>query len=107
MDGYDVSDLIAFLNARTDQKDHFVRIARLDVATRTRKLREIEAMRRLIEIHRPEWEDYVDGDGIERSSYQCAECEPPGTPDNYPCRTLRTIAIIYCDHPDYRQEWAP
>src|SRR6185312_10500678 len=42
--------------------------------------------------HGPEWADYADGDGIERTSLECKTCEPPGTPDNYPCRTIRLLA---------------
>jgi len=25
----------------------------------------------------------------------------------YPCDTLRALASVYADHPDYRSEWAP
>ena len=71
-----------------------------------RVLREVEAKRRITALHHPVFEDYVDGDGIERGSYQCAEDEPPGSPDYWPCRTIRAIAAIYSDHPDYRQEWS-
>ncbi len=51
----------------------------------------LAAVEAVLKIHRPVWNDYVDGDGIERSSHDCAECEPPGTPDNWPCPTYRAI----------------
>ncbi len=66
-----------------------------------RALREVTAGRAILEWHRPEWDDYADGDGIERATRQCAECEPPGTPDNWPCRTVRALAAVWNDHPDY------
>jgi hypothetical protein len=83
-------------------------IARHDPA---RALREVEADRRLIALHRPEWTDYVDGDGIERTSrcpsLECGECEPGGSPDNWPCPTVRARIAIWDAHPDYRPEWKP
>lgn len=72
-----------------------------------RVLREVEAKRAILGWHHPEWGDYVDGDGIERATHECAECEPPGTPDNWPCRTVRALAAIWRDHPGYRPEWKP
>ena len=51
----------------------------------------LAAVEKVLELHKPVWESYVDGDGIERGSYECAECEPPGTPDNWPCNTYRAI----------------
>lgn len=50
---------------------------------------ECEAKRRIIERH---------GDGGD-----CFDC----TPTRYPCPTLRLVAAIYADHPDYREEWKP
>lgn len=51
----------------------------------------LAAVDAVLKLHRPVWNDYADGDGIERSSRDCAECEPPGTPDNWPCPTVRAI----------------
>lgn len=39
-----------------------------------------------------DWEDGQIGEG------------PPNI--EYPCDTLRALAAVYEDHPDYRQEWA-
>ena len=51
----------------------------------------LAAVEKVLELHKPVWDSYVDGDGIERATYECAECEPPGTPDNWPCNTYRAI----------------
>src|SRR6266568_8021922 len=86
-----VDDLIAFLRARLEQDERPVATARMR--------REIAAKRAILEWHQPEWADYVDGDGIERATHECAECEPPGTPDNWPCRTVRALVAVYSGHP--------
>ena len=70
-------------------------------------LREVAAKRRIMARHHDTWNDYVDGDGIERASHECAECEPSGSPDDWPCETARAVAAVHSDHPGYKQEWAP
>ena len=77
-------------------------IARHDPA---RVLREAGAKRKILAYHAPEFTDYRDGDGIERGTYECTECDPGGSPDNWPCRTMRALAAVYADHKDYQQEW--
>ena len=65
-------------------------------ASRARALREAAAKRSLLALHWP----------APRPSPRppdCAECRPPV----WPCDTLRALAAVYSDHPDYRQEWAP
>ena len=81
-------------------------IARHDPA---RVLREVKAKRAIVAMHRLVFEDYRDGDGMERSSADCAKCGTDGryTSDTYPCNTLRQIAAVYSDHPSYREEWKP
>ena len=67
-----------------------------------------EAELAIMDEHAPEWIDYRDGDGIERASRECIACEPPGTPDNYPCRTVILLASGYRHWPGYREEdWKP
>ena len=66
-----------------------------------------EAELAILDEHKPELIDYRDGDGIERASRECIACEPPGTPDNYPCRTIRLVGSGYRFRPGYREEWAP
>lgn len=68
-----------------------------------RVLREVEAKRRLVDRHRPDRE-YPEW---------CAACRQPepgweyGIPEEFPCTTLRLLALPYADHPDYRPDWAP
>ena len=93
-------------------------IARWDPA---RVLAEVEAKRRMLELHVPEPSGYING------VYQMAS-EPIGDPfcshcanlchsssgimcDNpdapWPCPTVRILALPYADHPDYREQWRP
>lgn len=61
-------------------------------------------------------------EGHPNSLGQCVTCsdgDDGGCPDpdccggasammhSWPCPTLRAIAAIYADHPDYRDEWKP
>ena len=94
---------IVDLSPLTEDRDLGGHIARHDPA---RALREVEAKRAILRNHRPAWTDYKDGDGIDRTSNECVECEPSGTPDNYPCPTLRILAAVYSDHPDYDPAWS-
>jgi hypothetical protein len=78
-------------------------IARHDPA---RVLREVEAMRRIVEMHPPQ----PTSDGAP----ECRECSwyeaYEGFNDHsepWPCPTLRTLATIWADHEDYRAGWAP
>ena len=106
-----MDDLTAFVRERLDdderelQKDPPVGLGYANLSARMRL--EIAAKRAIVGFHQPEWTDYVDGDGIERGSYECAECEPGGTPNNWPCRTMRQLAAVYSADARYRAEWAP
>jgi hypothetical protein len=74
-------------------------IARHDPA---RALREVTAKRAILAEHRPVT-------GI-TSFPLCGRCgrddhmEP--FPYQWPCVTVRAVAAVYSDHPDYRAEWA-
>lgn len=74
-----------------------VHIARHDPA---RTLREVAAKRRLLDLHQPGTQEYVDGD-------VCMVCTLQGDGPYYPCATLRLLALPYSDHPDYRDDWRP
>lgn len=63
-------------------------IARHDPA---RVLAEVGAKRRIVELHEGEHNC---------TTYIAAE-------DNNPCKTLEILAVVYDDHPDYRDEWRP
>lgn len=68
-------------------------IARHDPA---RVLAEVEAKRRVIEIHAREHECV--GSGGERTANDGSE---------WPCLTLRLHGLPHDQHPDYREEWRP
>lgn len=63
-----------------------------------RVLREIAAKRAVLDLHT--WTASLDG---------CWSCsgDHGADPTPAPCGTLRHMAAVYADHPDYRQEWAP
>ena len=72
--------------------------------TQERVLREIDAKRQLLDEHH----DMNDGD--------CATCvdgqwgyptHGGSTPQRFPCRTLRLLALPYADRSGYREEWRP
>ncbi|MGW3191619.1 DUF6221 family protein [Streptomyces ardesiacus] len=65
-----------------------------------RVLREIDAKRRLLDLHR-EAEDPQ-----EMQDY-CTTCEVTGNYPYFPCQTLRLLALPYADRPGYRPEWQP
>lgn len=76
--------------------------ARFDPA---RVLAECEAKRRIVALHAYQARGATWG--------ECAVCFDPQTgPGEYdfetwPCPTLRVLAAVYADHPDYRPEWRP
>jgi hypothetical protein len=102
-----MTDLMAFLKARLDADqaeadrihDIFCDIHRgfagergdCDCGEPARVLAEVAALRRIVELH----------DTIPEEEY-CAWCD-----ERKPCQTLRLLATIWADHPDYREEWRP
>lgn len=83
---------------------------------RARALREVEAKRRIIDLHphvrfaEPPsyWRDIDCGEmreafpGDERPYHQMEVYEP-----DWWCEHVRALASVYSGHPGYRQEWAP
>jgi hypothetical protein len=59
-----------------------------------RALREVAAKRALLTGH----------EGVHRCDW--GEHRGPGVLGGW-CKTVRTLAAVYSDHPDYLQEWAP
>ncbi len=59
----------------------------------SRVLAECEAKRRIVEAH-----DLNE----ERLDIECGEVE-----HNWPCLTLKLLALPYADRPGYREEWRP
>lgn len=122
-----MTDLIEFLRARLDEKEQRVLAPRArflfvpslrdpsaptpeEIATgtdlsepdRRQALAEVEAMRKIIELHGPH-ERYAD------------ECRTCGAPDScgcaggvdHPCDTLRYLASVHASHPEYDARWRP
>jgi len=105
--GNAVSDLVAFLTARLDEDEKAAKseLARQWYASLpgkyesgtgpfdpARVLREVEAKRRILELH-----------GQWGSRFKCVSlCDNAG----YPCGTVRALAAVYAGHPDYDPEWA-
>jgi hypothetical protein len=87
-------------------------IARHDPA---RVLREVTAKRAIAREHGPSGKHTTVWEWSELGHW-CPECaaEPCRQLNNCPicggddgCRTVRLLAAIYGDHPDYREEWRP
>lgn len=73
-----------------------------------RVLREVDAKRRIIDLHEPVPHALTVEEG--GGSYlACAVCPHPriDIPHVLPCDTLRLLALPYVDHPDYREGWKP
>jgi hypothetical protein len=69
-----------------------------------RILAECKAKRAIMEIHKIQ---QVSEDSPLRSDdeWTCPFCDEDRWPRGV-CGTIRAIASVYSDHPDYRQEWA-
>jgi hypothetical protein len=106
-----MDDLIAFLQARLDEDEHAANawlplgnptaaernhIARHDPA---RVLADVAAKRAIVDLHSPHHHG------------ACPVCwlvtKRSSLREDFPCRTLRTLALPHSDHPDYREEWRP
>jgi hypothetical protein len=55
-------------------------------------LRRVQAERAVLALHEPVESEYADGDGVERSSVDCAACDNGGSSWTYPCRTVLLLA---------------
>lgn len=79
--------------------------------TSARVLAEVAAKRRIVEIHCRMVHEmdnhYPVKEGWTR--YVCARCGDSGedTPVEFPCETLRLLALPYAEHESYRAEWKP
>ena len=114
-----MEDLIAWLRAQLDEDERVIRgwasacvhveacfdgsSDFLDRFTEDRMLAEVDAKRQLMELHRPVRKRSTGSDGgvIE----DCKMCDH--FPAQYPCATMRLLALPYADRSGYRQEWAP
>lgn len=68
-----------------------------------RVLAECAAKRTIVAAHRSALDPYGDAAGA-----TCTMCVDSG-PDaqGFPCSTVRALAAVYSDHPDYQEEWKP
>lgn len=62
-----------------------------------RVLADVEAKRRIVGLH-PSYGGYGE---------RCATCQSEDdlAGDPWPCPTLRALASVYADHPEFREEW--
>lgn len=76
-----------------------------DFLTPSAVLDECAAKRAIIELHAPiKDEGWVSGK--DHGYLWCGSCGSiDDSPEPYPCDTLKAIAAVYKDHPDYQQEW--
>jgi predicted NAD-dependent protein-ADP-ribosyltransferase YbiA (DUF1768 family) len=75
-----------------------------------RVLRDIEARRALLALHEPHQQPGRYSDVNDRATWMtcCSMCQVDMVQEgDWPCETLRLLALSYADHPDYRQEWRP
>jgi hypothetical protein len=112
--------LVEFLTARLND-DEAAELGGIAAASATaeeagdwlwvkRSRAEREAKRRIVDLHPP-----TDPYNREGDRY-CRRCLSPGydtgypdewCQDDWPCPTLRLLALPFADHPDYREEWKP
>lgn len=85
-----MDDLTAFVSARLDEDDYWANID----GGNLRRQREVAAKRAILAEHATR--NWKIDDGVHDCQWA-----------TWPCRTLRLLAAVWNDHPDYRQEWAP
>jgi hypothetical protein len=107
-----MSDLAEFLKARLNEKARQARFRLEDTDSQSgafeldadEALAEVEAMRRILELHKP----VDDGSGIQ---LVCPTCSRPDGYENLlltaPCPTLRILALPYDYHEEYNEAWRP
>jgi rubrerythrin len=71
-----------------------------------RVLREVEAKRAILADHETRVERGFDPvDAIDWSCSVCSRCGTISSDESDGCPTVRALASVYADHPDYRGEW--
>lgn len=77
--------------------------------TPARVLAECEAKRRIVAEHREEtvqqWVHDPEGPDYQETEHSCVICG--WFPGGSACNTLRILAAVYADHPDYDEAWRP
>ena len=103
--------LTTFTPLGTTDADTCAHIALHDPA---RVLREVEAKRKILMLHDrmsvlPGHPMFNDAHLTREPMVLCRSCEPETMfrrTDSWPCRTLRALAAVYSDHPDWREDLA-
>jgi hypothetical protein len=81
-------------------------------------LAEVDAKRRILDLHQPERRrlnlEAEDGNGtVSLGFYVCTTCTPNRTIeqgqdfDEFPCRTVKLLALPMAERDGYRAEWRP
>ena len=98
--------LTRFTPLGTQDAETCAHIARHDP---DRELRVVEAHRAMLAEHGPDCTGFF-GETVPAMCQRCITdregYEEQWQGDPYPCLTLRLLAAVYSDHPDYQQEWA-
>lgn len=70
----------------------------------SRVLRDVVAKQRIADLHGPlPFRSLSDRGLAEDFSYRCRICDQ--FPAQYPCSTIRELAYVYRDHPEFQEEW--
>lgn len=116
-----MTDIVAFITARLDADEHDAlrgylkaepnpeytgwdksTTAGLPPLVAMRVLADIAAKRAILDRHTPRTYESFGPDGKDLLVTSCLECV-----DTPPCATLRHLATVYAQHPDFREEWKP
>lgn len=75
-----------------------------------RVLREIDAKRQILALHEPHQQPARGRDVDDRSTWMtcCSMCQASMVQEgDWPCDSLRLLALPYADRPGFRAEWRP
>ncbi|WP_159622685.1 DUF6221 family protein [Ruania rhizosphaerae] len=77
------------------------------MASSSRVLAEVRAHRAIMEEHEPYLGDTTSGFGEVPGCWTCDVDQENGIVPSGWCPTLRALAAVYADHPDYDDSWLP
>ena len=87
--------------------------AKCDCEGPRRWLAECQAKRAIVDMHKPTTLEDLWG-AARADLAKRLVCDYDSSPDSHlgdtaewPCTTLRHLAAVYADHPDYQEEWRP
>ena len=100
-------DLEAAMNAELGDVRHGGADLRANIRNQDRALRETHAKEAILEDHQIKPATYPEPD--DNAAFGCERCHSDRDEGVYGfgyCPTLKALAAVYSDHPDYRKEWA-